>query len=141
MPIPPGGTPEERLEALIAVLEKGPASYFMNGRAKWTMTVVAGVATFLIGQALIGGFYFIFKAPTTDWVEARIDEKIKYRPITKEAEMRVGTLERNVSDLKVEISGLSKSNTRLEVQMETIVRHIEEISKEVKFLGLARGGR
>ena len=126
---------ERDLGELVRVVREGPASYLLNGRKKWTISVVSGVMTLLIGQALLGSFYFLVKAPTVEWVEQRIEEKIR------EAELRVKRNEDSISSLKSDIDNLTRSSIKLETQMTSVVVSMDQLIKEVRFTGLSRGSR
>ena len=132
---------ERDLGELVRVVREGPAAYLLNGRKKWTLSVVGGVMTIMIGQALLGSFYFLVKAPTVEWVEQRIDEKIKSGPITREAELRVKRNEDSIASLKSDIDNLTRSNIKLETQMASVVVSMDQLIKEVRYTGLSRGSR
>ena len=132
---------ERDLGELVRVVREGPASFLLNGRKKWTISVVSGVMTLLIGQALLGSFYFLVKAPTVEWVEQRIEERIRNGPITREAELRVKRNEDSISSLKSDIDNLTRSSIKLETQMTSVVVSMDQLIKEVRFTGLSRGSR
>lgn len=132
---------ERDLGELVRVVREGPASYLLNGRKKWMISVVSGVMTLLIGQALLGSFYFLVKAPTVEWVEQRIEERIRNGPIAREAELRVKRNEDSISSLKSDIDNLTRSNIKLETQMTSVVVSMDQLIKEVRFNGLSRGSR
>ncbi len=114
-------------------LETGPAKYIMNGRSKFGGTVIGGVLVLLVTQAVIGGTYFVFKAPTMEYVDQRITERTVGMPITREANMRLVSAENEMQEFHKQLDNLKESTTRLSTQMDTLINQVDTLSKEVRF--------
>jgi len=127
MPIPPGEL-EHKVEKLIQDIEGGAASYLLNGKSKTTLVGIAFTLFVVIAQGFGNLYYFIAKAPTTEWVDNRIDEKIKNAPITRgaelrmnEADFRISSVERVAIGLSSDVKDLVKQNMEIKIMLGTLL--------------------
>ena len=132
---------DKDFKQLTKAIQESAFSYFINGKSKWTTTLLVGLAVVLLGQAVMGAFYILVKAPTVEWVDQRIMEKILAAPITPEAQLRVTANETGLKELKQKLDGVQETNIQLKVHVQMLATSVDQLTKELKLVGFARGGR
>ena len=122
MGIPEGSPLEHRVEKLLADIDEGAAQYLLNGKSKKTMVALIGTVALMVLQGIGNIYYFMAKAPTAEWVDQRIDEKIMNAPITRgadmrisQAEFRIGANERSLSEIKNDTREIKNQVTEIKI--------------------------
>lgn len=129
------------IKNLTKAIDQSAVSYFINGKSKWTTGVLISVATLLIGQAILGGFYILVKAPTVEWVDQRISEKIQSAPITPEAQLRVSRNEQGLKEMNKQLGAVQETTIETKVHVQLLRNSVDNLTKELKMVGFGRGTR
>lgn len=141
MPLTKEGTIDERLDRLVEALEKSPASYLINGKSKWTTSILVTVFAALIVQAVMGAWYLAKEAPTKEWVDQRIVEKMFSMPITAEAQLRITRTEDGLRQVQNKLDTVHDANIRTSVKLEGLTDSVDKLTQELKMVGFGRSAR
>lgn len=124
MGIPDNSQLEKEVKELVHDIRTGSARYLLNGKSKVPTAAAVITVIVLILQAVGNIYYFAAKAPTTEWVDQRIDEKILNAPITRGADMKLSNLsfrvdsnERGVSEMKSDVKDIKNQLTEIKVMI------------------------
>lgn len=130
---------EAKIDRIFTELERGPVSYLVNGKKKWTMTIITSVLGLVVAQAIIGVSYVVMKAPTTEWVDNRINERLLNAPITRsadirlnEANYRINSNEASVKVMQGDVKEIKNQMSEIKVLLGVSIKQLELLMEKGK---------